>query len=65
MCGFYCITFIEYISCLDYVKNLLDYINFFSPNNKKNDTRILKINMVEEASLEFRFRKINETINYL
>ena len=26
---------------------------------------ILKINMVEEASLEFRLRRINKTINYL
>ena len=46
-------------------KYLLDYINFFSPNDKKNDASILKINMVEEASFEFRLRKINETKNYL
>ena len=26
---------------------------------------VLKINMVEEASLEFRLRKIDETRNYL
>ena len=26
---------------------------------------ILKINMVKEASLEFRLRRINKTINYL
>ena len=26
---------------------------------------VLKINMVEEASLEFRLRKIGETRNYL
>ena len=26
---------------------------------------ILKINMVEEASLDFRLRKIDETRNYL
>ena len=43
-------------------KNLLDYSNLFSPNNyKKNDKIIYKylnINMVEEASLEFRLKKL-------
>ena len=41
-------------------KNLLDYTNLFSLNEyKKNERRIisiLKINMVEEASLQFRLR---------
>ena len=56
MCGFYCIAFIEYAG-----KTLLDYSNLFSPNDyKKNDKIIyqyLNINMVEEASLEFRLKK--------
>ena len=50
-------------------KTLLDYTNLFSPNEyKKNDKIIykyLKINMTEEASLEFRLRKIDETRNYI
>ena len=66
MCGFYCIAFIEYMLA---GKTLLGYTNLFSPNDyKKNDkkyTSILKIDMVEEASLEFRLRKIDETRNYL
>ena len=42
----------------------------FSPNDyKKNDKIIynyfIKINMVEEASLEYRLRKIDERRNYL
>ena len=41
-------------------KTFLDYINLFSPNDyKKNDKimiSILKINMVEEASLQFRLK---------
>ena len=40
MCGFYCITFIEYMLA---GKTLLDYKNFFSPNDcKKNDKIINK-----------------------
>ena len=51
-CEFYCIKFNEHILA---EKTLLDYTNFFSPNNcKKNDKRILKTNMIEEASLAFR-----------
>ena len=48
-------------------KTLLDYTNLFSPNdNKMNDKiSVLKINMAEEASLEFRLRKIDERRNYL
>ena len=64
MCGFYCITFIEYMLS---GKTLLDYTNLFSPNDyKKNDKiiyKFLKINMTEKASLEFRLRKIDETRN--
>ena len=64
MCGFYCIAFIQYILS---GKTLLDYTNLFSPNNyKKNDKiSLLKANTVEEACLEFRLRKIDETSNYL
>ena len=40
MCGFYCITFIEYMLA---GKPLLDYTNLFSSNNyKKNDKIIYK-----------------------
>ena len=40
MCGFYCIAFIEYMLS---GKTLLDYTNFFSPNEyKKNDKIIYK-----------------------
>ena len=40
MCGFYCITFIEYVMA---EKLLLDYTNLFSPNDyKKNDKIIYK-----------------------
>ena len=51
-------------------KNLLDYTNLFFPNdynkNEKNIyVSILKTNMVEEASLEFGLRKIDETRTYL
>ena len=56
MCGFYCIAFIEYMLS---EKTLLDYTNLFSPNeHKKNDIiiYILKKNMTEEASLEFRLK---------
>ena len=40
MCGFYCISFIEYMLA---GKSLLDYTNLFSPSEyKKNDKRIYK-----------------------
>ena len=40
MCGFCCITFIEYMPAR---KTLLDYTNLFSPNNyRKNDKAIYK-----------------------
>ena len=66
MCGFYCIAFIEYMLG---GKTLLNYTNFFSTNDYKKNYKIiykyLKANMVEEASLEFRSRKIDETRNYV
>ena len=47
----------------------LDCTNSFSPNHcKKNDKitlKILEINMVEKAILEFRLTKIDETKIYL
>ena len=50
-------------------KFLLDHTNLFSPNGyKKNEDEyisISKINMFEEASLEFRLRKVDETKNWL
>ena len=50
MCGFYCTAFIEYMLA---GRTLLDYTNLFLSNDyKKNDKiNILKINIVEEASL--------------
>ena len=66
MTGFYFIALTEYILA---GKNLLDYTNLFSLNDYKKSekkyTNILKTNMVEKVSLEFRLRKINETRNYL
>ena len=66
MCGFCCIAFIEYMLAR---KIVLDYTNLFSLNDYKRNDRIiskcLQINMVEEASLEFRLRNIDETRNYL
>ena len=61
MCGFYCITFIEYMLAR---KTLLDYTNSFSQNEykkiKKQYISTLKINMVKEVSLEFKLKKIDE-----
>ena len=68
MCGFYSIAFIEYMLA---GKTLLEYTNLFSPDDYKSNKKIiykyfkLKINMIEEASLEFRLRKIDETRNYI
>ena len=66
ICGFYCIAFIDYMLA---GKTLLDYTNFFYPNNYRKNGKIiynyLKINMAEEAILEFRLRKIDKTRNYL
>ena len=58
-------AFVEYILA---GKLFLDYTNLLSLNDcKKNDKliSILKINMVEETSLEFRLRKIYATRNYI
>ena len=67
MCGFYCIAFIEYMLA---GKTLLEIIpSFFLRMTIKRMTwwyiSIWKINMIEEASLEFWLRKIGETRNYL
>ena len=64
MCGFYCIVFIEYMFA---GKMLLDCTNLFYPNDykKKDKISILKINLTEEESLEFRLRKTDEKRNYL
>ena len=47
-------------------KTWLDYTHLFSPNDyKKNDKKnTLRLNMVEEAILEFRLKKIDQTRNY-
>ena len=37
-CGFYCITFIEYILT---GRNLLEYTNLFSPNDYKKNDKII------------------------
>ena len=63
MCEIYCIAFIEYMLV---GKTLLDYTNLFSPSGcKKNDKIIHKSNMTNMTSLNFRLKKIDETINYL
>ena len=48
-------------------KTLLNYTDLLSPNDykKTNILSISKINMAEEASLEFRLRKFDETRDYL
>ena len=38
MCGFYCITFIEYMLSR---KTLLDYTNLLSPNDYKENNKII------------------------
>ena len=38
MCGFYCITFIEYMLV---GKTLLDYTNLFSPNDYEKNEKII------------------------
>ena len=38
MCGFYCIAFIEYMLSGE---ALLDYTNFFSPNDYKKDGKMI------------------------
>ena len=38
MCGFYYITFIEYIPA---GKTLLDYTNLFSPNDNKKSDKVI------------------------
>ena len=47
----------------------INYANFFSPNNyKKNDKIIYEYSNDKygrKASLEFRFKKIDKTRNYL
>ena len=70
MCGFYCVTFSEYV-IVD--KALSDYTNLFSPNDyKKIDQTIyfiqstLKTNMtLENLSLDFRLKNIDEARDYL
>ena len=65
MRGFSGMALIEYMLA---GKNLLDYTNLFPPNDYRKNSKImykyLKINITEEASLEFRLRKIYETRNY-
>ena len=46
-------------------KTLSDYTNLFTQNYYKNNESISKINMLEETSLEFMLRKVDETKNYL
>ena len=48
-------------------KTLLNYTDLLSPNDYKKTSilSISKINMAEEASLEFRLRKFDETRDYL
>ena len=50
-------------------KTLLDYTNLFFPKDYKENDKIiykyLNTNMAEEASIQFRLRKVDETRNYL
>ena len=63
MCGFLCITFIEYMLA---GKTLLDYGDLFSSNCYKNNDKIIyKYSKVNMSCLEFELRKIGETRNYL
>ena len=66
ICGFYGIFFIEYTIA---GKTLLAYTNLFSPNdslkNKKIYKSTLKTNITKKnVSLDFRLKKIDETMNY-
>ena len=64
MYGIYCIAFIEYMLS---EKTLLDYTNLFSPNDyKKNDIiyKYFQDKHAENASLECRLKKIDETKRY-
>ena len=58
-CGFYCVTFMEYIVA---EKFLLDYTNLFYLNDYKKNVKIssLKTNI---TSLQFRIKKIDQTRN--
>ena len=59
VCGFYCVTFMEYIVA---EKFLLDYTNLFYLNDYKKNVKIssLKTNI---TSLQFRIKKIDQTRN--
>ena len=58
MCGFYCITFIEYIIS---EKTLLDYTNLFSANYYQKNDKIIYNNFKKAAkeniNLDFRIKK--------
>ena len=54
MCGFYCITFIEYMLAR---KNLLDYTNLFSLDEYKNNDKIIY--------KYFRMKKIDKRRKYI
>ena len=69
--GFYCIDSIEYMLA---GKTLLDYTNVFFwmiikrmiiKRMTKEYISIITMNMVEEESVDFRLREIDETRNYL
>ena len=59
VCGFYCVTFMEYIVA---EKFLLDYTNLFYLNDYKKNVKIssLKTNI---TSLQFRIKKIDQKRN--
>ena len=56
MCGFYCIVFIEDMLL---GKTLLDYTNLFSPNEYKNNDKIIY------KYFKDKYVKVDETRNYL
>ena len=59
VCGFYCVTFMEYIVAENF---LLDYTNLFYLNDYKKNINIsnLKTNI---TTLQFRIKKIDQTRN--
>ena len=63
-----CVDFIvplSYNICLQEKNCSIIPIYFLQMTIKRYYISILKVNIVEEASLEFRLRKIDETRNYL
>ena len=69
MCGYFCIEFINYMLK---GKKLLDYTNLFSPNDFKENDKLLKeylkmnniIELTEHAANKYRLDEINKIKDY-